>query len=58
MAKKKYEVITTSLTVHGKGFGEVVELDEKVGERYVKNRYVKEAKADKPKETKKKDTKK
>ena len=43
MAKKKYEVITNGLTVFGATFGEIVELDEETGERFVAARYVKES---------------
>lgn len=43
MAKRKYEVITKGLTVFGASFGEIIELDEEVGERFVANRYVKES---------------
>ena len=43
MAKRKYEVITESITVFGAKFGEIVELDEETGARFVANRYVKES---------------
>lgn len=43
MAKRKYEVITKGLTVFGAKFGEIVELDEATGERFVAARYVKES---------------